>query len=197
MSILTAPRPTTFGFSSFRRFSVDEYHRMIETGILNDEDRVELLDGYVVLKMPRNPPHDTSVLKTNKRLIRIVPTGWEVRCQSAITLSDSEPEPDFAVVRGDENTFATRHPGPAEVGLLIEVADTSLDRDRHDKGPVYARANISLYWIVNLIDRQVEVYSTPSASGYANRKDFRVGDVVPLVLDGVNCGTIAVAELLP
>ncbi|MFL5340945.1 MAG: Uma2 family endonuclease [Gemmataceae bacterium] len=197
MSILSPPRRTTLGFASFRRFSVDEYHRMIESGILTDKDKVELLDGYVVLKMPRNPPHDTAVLKTNKRLIRLVPAGWEVRCQSAITLSDSEPEPDFVVVRGDETTYATRHPGAAEVGLLLEISDSSLDRDRHDKGPVYAAAGIAIYCIVNLIDRQVEAYSGPSAAGYANRQDYKYGDAVPLMLDGVNCGSIPVAELLP
>src|SRR3954447_11137654 len=92
--------PLFGGMHSLRRFSVDEYHRMIETGILDETDRVELLDGYVVLKMPRNPPHDGTIQKVQKRLLQFAPVGWEVRIQSALTLPESEPEPDLAVVRG-------------------------------------------------------------------------------------------------
>src|ERR1051325_6798034 len=101
---------------SFRRFTVDEYHRMIESGILTDEDKVELLEGYVVEKMPRNPPHDVVIQRLNKRLTRLSLADWEVRIQSAITLSDSEPEPDVVLARGDDHTFANRHPNPAELG---------------------------------------------------------------------------------
>src|SRR5205823_2588074 len=107
---------------------------------------------------------------------RCLPPDWSLRIQSAITLSDSEPEPDLAVVRGDERRYAAHHPRPADVGLLIEVADSTLLGDRADKGRIYARAGIAIYWIVNLIDRQVEVYSAPSGSGdssaYGQRTDY-------------------------
>src|SRR5882672_8461909 len=96
---------------SFRRFSVVEYHRMIETGILTDEDKVELIEGYVELKMPRNAPHDSTVQATMKRVYRLLPPGWDLRVQSAVTLTDSEPEPDISVVRGEESAYRTRHPG--------------------------------------------------------------------------------------
>ena len=89
MSTLASPPPSFAMFTSFRRFTVDEYHLMIESGILNDEDKVELLEGYVVEKMPRNPPHDVAIQRLNKRLTRLNLVGWEVRVQSAVTLPDS------------------------------------------------------------------------------------------------------------
>ncbi|MBL8793895.1 MAG: Uma2 family endonuclease [Planctomycetia bacterium] len=200
MAILSSPPPSFTLFTAFRRFTVDEYHRMMDTGILNDEDKVELLEGYVVEKMPRNPPHDVVIQRLNKRLTRLNLVGWEVRVRSAITLPDSEPEPDLTVARGDDHTFANRHPGPPELGTLIEVADTTLARDRHDKGRIYARSQVAVYWIVNLVESQIEVYTNPSGSGaaaaYGTRTDFRAGDSVPLVLDGLAIARIAVDDVL-
>ena len=196
-----ATAPPFGGYQSFRRFSVDEYHRMIDAGVLDEMDRVELLDGYVVLKMPRNPPHDSTIQRVQKRLFRLLPPGWDVRIQSAVTLPESEPEPDLAVVRGDDSLYQARHPGPADVGLLVEVADSSLDRDRTDKGRIYAQAGIACYWIVNLIDRQVEVYTAPSgatpAPAYGQRQDFAPGSAVPLWLDGALVASLPAADLLP
>src|SRR5436305_4096318 len=80
-----------------RRFTVDEYHRMIQTGILEEDDSVELLEGWIVLKMPRNPPHDVAIDLAREAIETRLPAGWRVRVQSAITTSDSEPEPDLAV----------------------------------------------------------------------------------------------------
>jgi Uma2 family endonuclease len=106
-----------------------------------------------------------------------------------------------AVVLGDELTDTARHPGPADVGLLVEVSDSTLQRDRDDKGRIYARAAIPLYWIVNLIDRQVEVFSAPSgptaAPAYVQRQVIASGSTVPLILNGTTVGTIAVQELFP
>jgi Uma2 family endonuclease len=201
MTRVLAPAPSSASHQSLRRFSVAEYRRMIETGILDEDDRVELLEGYVVLKTPRNPPHDSRIQRLQKRFYRLLPPGWDVRSQSAITLSDSEPEPDLAVVRGDDTLYQTRHPAPADIGLLVEVAESTLDRDRADKGRIYARAGVPIYWIVNLIDKCLEVYTQPSGptatSGYVQRQDYGAGDSVPLVLDGVTVATIAAAELLP
>ena len=187
--------------AGFRRFSVAEYHRLIQIGILTEDDNLELLEGYLVHKMTRNPPHDSALHRTLKRLNRLLTAGWDVRVQTAVTLTQSEPETDLAVVREDVDEYATRHPGPADIGLVIEVADTTLLGDRTDKGRIYARAGIECYWIVNLHDAQVEVYTGPSgptaSPGYGQRKDHRVGDTVPLVLDGVQAAAIAVTDLLP
>ena len=174
---------------------------MIQFGVLNEDDPVELLEGYLVQKMPRNPPHDNCILKTLKRLSTLIPRGWELRVQSAVTLSESEPEPDFAVVRGDETSFAARHPGPNDIGLIIEVAESSLAGDRDDKGRVYAQDRIPWYMIVNLVDRQVELYSNPSGPaakpGYHSQVVFGPNDRVPLTLDGAVVGSLLVSELIP
>ncbi len=189
------------GYQSIRRFSVDEYHRMIETGILEEDDPVELLEGYLVLKMTRNPPHDGTIMLIESTLDTHIPVGWVTRTQSALTLSDSQPEPDVAVVRGDERSYLTRHPGPVDVGLLVEVADASLDRDRIDKARVYARAGIPIYWVVNLVDGCIEVFTGPSGAtsipDYAQRQDFAPGADIPFILGGTTVAAIPVSDLLP
>jgi Uma2 family endonuclease len=118
-----------------------------------------------------------------------------------VVLSDSQPEPDFAIVRGNARSYLARHPGPADVGLLVEVADSSLLRDQRDKARIYARANITCYWIVNLVDRRVEVYTQPSGAIpiplYRSLQSYQPGDALPLVLDGSAVGAVATADLLP
>ncbi len=187
---MTAP-PTPY------RFSVKQYQQMIEVGVLTDDDKIELLEGYLVTKMPRNPPHENAIQRFNRTLSRITPDEWRLRCQSSIACSDSQPEPDFAIVRGDDQTFALRHLAPAEVGLAIEVSDSSLTRDRIDKARVYARAGIVEYWIANLVDRQIEVHTLPVGDGYTNVQNYTAGQSLPLMLDGVAVATIAVEQLLP
>jgi Uma2 family endonuclease len=196
-----AATPLTYGHdTSIARFSVASYQRMIASGALTSDDKVELLGHYVVLKLPHKPPHDTTIQRMLRPLLRSLPAGWDLRVQSAITLSDSEPEPDFAIVRGSSADYEGHHPFAADVGLLIEVADTSLARDLHDKGRIYANASIPNYWIVNLVDRRVEAYSQPSpadaAAEYAAIQFYQVGDAVPVVLDGASVAVIPVAELL-
>src|SRR5438552_1580477 len=145
-----------------QRFTVDEYHRMIDGGILTEEDRVELLEGWIVAKMPQTPMHNSVLDRSYEILRNVLPVGWRVRVQSAITTPDSEPEPDLAVVEGPANRYRTRHPGPADIAALVEVSDSTLTHDRGPKGQLYARANIGVYWIINLVDMQVEVYTDPT-----------------------------------
>jgi Uma2 family endonuclease len=185
-----------------RRFSVKEYHRMIDSGILTDEDRVELLEGWIVPKMPRNPPHDGMItLIHNRVLAPLLPQGWFCRGQSAVTTADSEPEPDLAVIRGDERNYLKRHPGPKDMALVIEVADTSIRRDRVIKARLYARAGIPIYWIINLPGGRVEVHTEPSgpsdSPAYKQRHNFGRTRTVPLVLNGALVAEIPVRELLP
>jgi Uma2 family endonuclease len=184
---------------SAHRFTVDEYHRMIQAGTLTEDDRVELLEGWIVSKTSHDPAHAAGIELAAEGIRGKLPPGWRIRVQSAITLADSEPEPDLAVVRGSHRSFLARHPGPADIGLLIEVADTTLGSDR-EKGRVYARAHIPCYWIVNLRDRQVEVYTDPfgaETAGYRHHQDYDIRASVPLVLDGQEVALIPVAELLP
>lgn len=183
-----------------RRFTVDEYHRMIQEGILTEDDRVELLEGWIVPKMARNPPHDVSVALVNDALRRHIPGDWHVRPQCAATTVDSEPEPDAAVVRGRIRDYLPSHPGGGDAGLFVEVSDSSLPRDRRKKR-IYARARVPVYWIVNLIDDQVEVYSDPAGEGdeadYRSEQVFRRGEAIPLVLDGQEVSQVPVDEILP
>src|SRR5262245_54256628 len=132
---------------SIARFSVARYQRMIEVGILTCEDKVELLENYIVLRMPRSPLHDGTIQLIDEALAPKVPAGWRLHIPSTVVLSDSQPEPDFAIVRGNARTYLTRHPTPADVGIIIEVADSSLLRDQRDKTRIYARGGIPCYWI--------------------------------------------------
>jgi Uma2 family endonuclease len=187
--------------AGFRRFSVPEYHKLIEIGVLTEDDNLELLEGYLVHKMARNPLHDSALQLTHEKLTEALPLGWRLRIQSAITLPDSEPEPDIAVVRGTARDYVTRHPRPADIGLLVEVSDSTLAGDRADKGRIYARAGIICYWIINLLDRQVEVCTQPSgpvaAPAYGQQTTYHAGDAVPLVLDGATIACIPINDLLP
>jgi Uma2 family endonuclease len=186
--------------STFRKFTLDEYHKMIEQGVLSSGEPYELLEGNLVNKMSHGTAHD-NVMDLIEGLFPSLTLGnWFVRCQRAISLAPSEPEPAYAIVRGPRSRYASAHPGPADVGLVIEVSDSSLLIDRHDKGSIYARANLPVYWVVNVVDRVIEVYTQPAGAGegaaYAKRDDYPVGAAVPVVLDGVTVGTIAVADVM-
>ncbi|MBX9583920.1 MAG: Uma2 family endonuclease [Gemmataceae bacterium] len=187
--------------AGFYRLSVADYHRMIAADILTEDDPVELLGGYLVTKMPQGTPHGNTLDRLADDLRSVTPAGWRTRVQLPITLAESEPEPDVAVVRGDRQTFAGRHPGPTDFGVVFEVAASSLSEDRRVKGCYYAEAGIPVYWIVNLEDGLVEVYTDPNPAAtppaYRSRVDYRPGQDVPVVLDGQPVGAIPVAELIP
>ena len=131
------------------RFSVEQYHRMIESGAFTEDDRLELIEGWVVQQMAKGPGHEYAVGQGEELLRARVPAGWHVRNQAPITLTSSEPEPDLTIVRGDRGAYRRRHPVASEVALVVEVSDTSLDTDRI-KGKTYGSAGIAQYWIVDL-----------------------------------------------
>jgi Uma2 family endonuclease len=184
-----------------RRFSVKQYHAMAKAGILTPDDRVELLAGWIVPKMTKKPPHSCGTQLTQKALEGVLPDGWHVAPQEPVTTEDSEPEPDLAVVRGHVRDYAERHPGPADIGMLVEIADSSVKRDQGIKKWIYASARIPVYWIVNLIERRVEVYSQPTGTGeeatYSQRQDYGPDQEVPFILDGREIARIAVRDLFP
>jgi Uma2 family endonuclease len=198
--IADQPAPEFLENAGFRRFTVDEYHQMIKTGILTDGEPIELLEGWMVKKMSHGTPHDGGMDAIEGLLPGLLPPEWFVRCQRAITLSDSEPEPDYAVVRGPRGRYRDVHPTPPEIGLLIEFSVSSLRIDRTGKARIYARAGIPVYWVVNVVDKVIEVYTQPSGPGdapaYARRDDYAVGAAVPVVLDGNTVGSIAVADVM-
>ena len=203
MSTTQSTSPPVPGFLSratFHRLTLDQYHQMIANGILGEDDPVELIEGYMVTKMPRSPEHDFAIRSLEKRLHRIVPDSFTISSQCAATLNESEPEPDFTVARGDETNYRKRHPGPADTALVIEVSASSLAYDRTDKARVYARAGIPVYWVVNVVDKEVEVYTQPSGPGelpaYAKKELFAAGTSVPVVLDGNTVGAVAVSDVM-
>ncbi len=182
------------------RFSVAQYLRMVETGILGPNDKVELLEGYVVPKMARNPPHDCSLSKIGTALVRRLPEEWVVRQQSVLVLSDSVPEPDIAVVPGPPDRYAERHPRAREAALVLEVSHSSIVRDLTDKLRIYARSRCPQYWVVNLVEGVVEVFSQPRGGrspGYALQASYGPVDEAPLALGGTTFGTVPVRALLP
>jgi Uma2 family endonuclease len=184
--------------SRLYRLTVRQYDQMIQDGVLGKRDRVELIEGLLVVKMSEKPPHVVAGKKGLRMLERVVPQGWHVAKEDPIIASDwSEPEPDLAVIRGQAEDYLQRQAMAAEVALVVEIAESSLTTDRSEMGRVYAASGITYYWIVNLVDRQIELYTGPSPSGYQSRQDLKPGQDVPVVVDGVEVGRIPVADLLP
>jgi hypothetical protein len=187
------------------RLSLDDYHRMAEHGILTEHHPVVLLDGLLVKKMTRHPPHVTSANRVFMALNALGLEGWHARKEDPISLPggpdgrDSEPEPDVVLARGSIADYAARHPGPGDIALVVEVADSSLAEDRAGLAR-YAWANIPAAWIVNLNERVVEVYTDPTGPtaqpGYRWREVVKPGGEVPVVLGGQPVARVAVADLL-
>jgi Uma2 family endonuclease len=180
------------------RLTVDQYDRMLEQGVVAEDEAVELVGGILVKKMPKNSRYAAITGWLGERLAGMVPAGWHVRKEDPVRIPDyDEPEPDLAVARGAFLDYLGRHPGPGDVALIVivEVAESSLATDRRDKRTAYEKAGVSQYWIVNLIDRQVEVYAI-SANGYSQPLILRAGDQVPVVVDGQQVGQVAVSDLI-
>jgi Uma2 family endonuclease len=192
MATLVPPLPLA-------RFSVEQYHRMIESGALTEDDRLELIEGWLVRKMAKGPAHEYTTGWLDDFLRQHVHPGWHVRNQAPVTLAASEPEPDLAVVHGGRDAYRDHHPGVGDVALIVEISDTSLDTDRV-KARTYGAAGIPEYWIVNLVSRCLEAYTDPSDvgdGGYTTCRVLREGEAVSVVIAGVQCATLPVASLLP
>lgn len=186
---------------AIRRFTADEYHRLGEVGILGGDERVELLEGIVTMMPPIGVAHLKAVTAAHKRLQRLAPGVWQAVCQQPIRLQASEPVPDIALIRGNVRNYADL-PDTSNVGLVVEVAETTLRQDRGLKASIYAAASIAEYWIVNLVDRRLEVHRQPvaatgeSPARYKAVNSLASGQSVDVVLDGAPVGTIAVNDLL-
>lgn len=148
-------------------WTVEDYHRMVETGILSTNDRVELLEGQIVKMSPQTPLHVATKKRTYDYLNNLLASRATVRSESPVTLPPgSEPEPDIAVVAIDPREYSDHHPVPSEIFLLIEVADTTVDSDLKEKAPLYARANIREYWVLDARKRRVHVFREPKDGTY-------------------------------
>lgn len=198
MSVI--PVQPIFQTAGLYPISVERYHEMIRAGVFDEDDPVELVEGALVFKMPKNPPHESSIGRFNDAVIRLIGPEWILRLQAPITLVDGEPEPDVAIVRAPRNLYDERHPAPSDVALLVEVAFSSLANDRGIKLRSYARAGIAHYWIINLVDRAIEVYEHPKSNlpepAYAPARVFGIGESITLPAT-VGGASIKVADLLP
>ncbi len=180
---------------------MDEYHAMIAQGVFADDENCELLEGLVVRKMTKHPPHWICTELVRSALQSLGLPGFFVNSQNPVTTSDSEPEPDVALIRGDLRDYRGGNPDPHQTPLVVEVADSSLSKDRTWKKRIYARAGIAIYWIVNLVDEQVEIYSQPS--GPCDEPDYETSAIIaadgalPVVIDGKVVGKLKVKDLLP
>ena len=191
----------TEGDVQIRRWKRTEYEQLVEKGIFAPGERIELIDGLLMVAEPQSSSHFTAVSLAQRALARAFGEGWHVRAQGPIALDDtSEPEPDLAVVRGDLRDYTNTH--PADPVLVVEVSLTSLEFDRVHKSSLYARAGRPEYWIVNLVDRVVEVRRAPASSlpapygwDYTMVETLRPGQhASPLAVSGAR---IAVVDLLP
>lgn len=203
MSIATSSLPTfdpplPVPAESLKRFSVDEYHALIRAGVFAEDVNFELLEGLLVRKMPKNPPHWIAIELLRAALCALNIPGYFVHTQNPVTTSDSEP--DVALVRGQPRDYLRGNPDPLQSPLIVEVADSSLSQDRNWKKRIYARAGVTEYWILNLVDRQVEVHTQPSAADvpdYQGRRVVSAEGELRVVIDGRDFGRLKVKDLLP
>lgn len=160
-----------------RLFSVEEYHRMAQAGVFGEDDRLELIEGEIVEMAPIGSRHAACVDRLNRLFSTRVAEQATVRVQSPIRLGDwSEPQPDVALLRPRQDFYASAHPGPEDVLLVVEVAETSAAYDREVKVPLYARHGVPEVWLVDLGAEVVEVFRRPSKDGYLEVQTARRGE---------------------
>ena len=183
------------------RFTLDQYRRMSELEIISSKDHCELINGYVIDEPILNPPHASTSTKLLREFFGILDDNYSIRSDKPIELEalDSSPCPDLVVAQGSHNRYDYRHPQPKDIFLVIEVSDTSLRKDQTTMLELYALDKIPIYWIVNLPEKKVEVYSQPRAGKkptYKKREEFVPGQSIPIVLNGNSVGELAVSDFL-
>jgi len=187
------------------RITVEEYHHMAEAGVFGPEPRLELLEGVLIDKMRKNPPHVLATNLLGDLFHHLLPrgSGYCISMGNPVTIEDrdGEPEPDAMILRGNLRDYTGRRRTPADVALVIEVASTSYAFDRSSKWVTYAGARVPIYWIVDLGRRRLEIHSGPAGQGetayYGLTQILGQDDEVALVLDGREIARFAVREILP
>ena len=177
------------------RFSVKEYYRMAETGVLRPGARVELLNGEITDMSPIGPFHGGVTNYLSQHFMLAAHGRWVVTVQNPVRLDDhSEPQPDLMLLKPATDFYRNRHPQPEDIYLLVEISDSSLTRDLSEKLPAYGHAGIPEVWIVNLNDETIEVFREPHFSGYAGKSVLSPGDIAqPLAFPDL---TVNVSELV-
>jgi Uma2 family endonuclease len=200
---ILAPQPprSSSGIVPYR-LTVRQFEQMIDAGVFRDEDHVELLGGLLVDTMVKKDPHNFSVDALAEAFRDLLKPDWIVREEKSVILGRFwRPEPDVAVARGPRARYRSRAPRRADLGLLAEVADASYPKDRGTKWCKYAASGVAVYWIVNLLHRQIEVDTSPSGRGksaaYQDVTIYGADAEVPVVLEGRELGRIKVGDVLP
>ena len=186
------------------RLSVAKYEAMVASGAFTKADRFELIEGTLVEKTTKGGKHSASSERSWRAIHSLLPPGWHVRIEKPVRIPqrDSEPEPDVSVARGGIDDYEDRHPGPEDVALVVEVAESTLADDRAMAVTYGGGGGIPVYWIVNVAGRQLEVYAHPEPGariGGAYPAPTILGETesVELIIEGQVVGMIAVAKLLP
>ncbi|HHP7244942.1 MAG TPA: Uma2 family endonuclease [Elainellaceae cyanobacterium] len=144
---------------STKQFTLDEYHRLVELGFFHEDDRIELIHGDIIQMAAKGTAHEVCLTKLNRELVKLIDDQATLRCQSPIILPpDSEPEPDFSIVRDRSDDYLSQYPGASDVFVVIEIADSSLEYDQTVKLKLYAKHGIQHYWIFNLLEHVLEIY---------------------------------------
>ncbi len=194
------PREDSAADEPLARLSVAEYRNFKESGALNPKRKVELVEGLIVTVMRRSLRHDGGVEKVGAVLAPLVPNDWQLLTLPTLTTSDSEVEPDVVIAKKRLEEETNRPLLTSEVGMIVEVADASLLFDRRNKQRVYARANIPAYWILNLPDAQLEVFTKPSGPkpipAYQDQRVYRIDDKLPVIVEE-DLGMIRVGDMIP
>ncbi len=162
-----------------KRFRVDEFRKMVEVGILPEEHGWEIIDGYVIDKMSIGSKHTSTVKRLNRKFNKMFGDDLVISIQDPIHLDDfNEPEPDLALLKPRPDFYSESHPLPTDVLLLIEVSDSTLEYDREIKKMLYAEAEIAEFWLVNLKDNTIEIYSSPKNGKYRLARIVESGEMI-------------------
>jgi len=184
------------------RLTVDQFLRMVVAGVLTDRERVELVRGKLVARMTKNNPHNFTVDALARRLRALLEPGPLVREEKSVRLGRySRPEPDLAVMRGPVGAYRDQDPQAGDLLTVVEVSDSTYAKDRNAMWSLYAGAGVPVYWVINLPERRIEVYSDPTgkgrSAGYRRTEILGEGSEVPVVIEGRDIGKIAVKDVLP
>ena len=175
------------------KWTVEDYHQIIASGVLEGKS-VELLAGEILTMSPEKPIHSSRIDTVADYLREILQGTAKVREAHPVTLDNSEPEPDIAVVRFEADNYATRHPYPQDIYWLIEVANVTLNKDLDDKSIIYAENGIPEYWVIDLPHNKLWLFTQPKQNGYANKQEIVTGQINPVSFPDIR---IEVSKLLP
>jgi Uma2 family endonuclease len=192
-SVESEPRPY--------HMTVEVYDRLVESGVFGDKSPIYLWKGRLVEPMTKGESHEFALSELTRVLVQLAGVGWHVRPGSPVRVrDDSKPEPDFVVLRGQNRDFRKRKPTLRDVAMLVEISDSSLAHDSGEKRDVYASASIPVYWVVNIPNQRIDVYTRPTGPieqpRFESCQSFGPDDEVPVVLDGREVGRVAVKDVL-